>query len=111
TTNLLMFLVIFLCQVGIGWVVDLWPAHNGVYPPQAHLVAWGIMLALQAGAAVGYFWPDKARRAARLDPAEEKVGPSGSSRRRGHGGRAAARRGGGGDQFLTYVQGCPQQLR
>ncbi|CAM4218960.1 MFS transporter [Bordetella muralis] len=59
TTNLLMFLTIFLCQVGIGWVVDLWPGQGGMYPPAAHLAAWGIVLALQAAAAVWYFWPQK----------------------------------------------------
>lgn len=62
TTNLLMFMVIFLCQVGIGWVVDLWPAQSGVYPPAAHLSAWGIVLALQVASAFWYFWPGSARR-------------------------------------------------
>lgn len=65
TTNLLMFLIIFLCQVGMGWVVDLWPAQGGSYPPVAHLVAWGIVLALQVASAVWYFWPDKAGRVQR----------------------------------------------
>src|SRR3546814_13534095 len=32
TTNLLMFLTIFLCQVGMGWIVDLWPRQGAVYP-------------------------------------------------------------------------------
>lgn len=62
TTNLLMFSMIFLCQVGIGWVVDLWPAQDSAYPPAAHLSAWGIVLALQVAAACWYFWPSKAQR-------------------------------------------------
>ena len=64
TTNLLMFLIIFLCQVGMGWIVDLWPGQGGVYPPVAHLTAWGVVVALQAGAAVWYFWPKRRRPAA-----------------------------------------------
>jgi len=63
TTNLLIFIMIFLCQIGIGWIVDLWPAQGGHYPAQAHLTAWGVVLALQAGGALWYFWPS--RRAAR----------------------------------------------
>lgn len=65
TTNLLMFLIIFLCQVGMGWVVDLWPGQGGAYPPVAHLVAWSIVLALQVASAIWYFWPGKASRATR----------------------------------------------
>jgi len=61
TTNLLMFLTIFLCQVGMGWIVDLWPRQGGVYPPAAHLAAWGVVLALQAGSAIWYFWPGRRR--------------------------------------------------
>ncbi|GAB1578011.1 MFS transporter [Bordetella petrii] len=61
TTNLLMFLTIFLCQVGIGWVVDLWPRQGGAYPPAAHLSAWGVVLALQVAAAAWYFWPKRRR--------------------------------------------------
>ncbi|MVW73585.1 nitrate/nitrite transporter [Bordetella sp. 15P40C-2] len=61
TTNLLMFLMIFLCQVGIGWIVDWWPAQAGVYPPEAHVTAWSVVLALQVAAAVWYFWPVRKR--------------------------------------------------
>lgn len=63
TTNLLMFVTIFLCQVGIGWVLDLWPQRSGVYPPAAHLSAWGVVLVLQVAAACWYFWPIKPRQA------------------------------------------------
>lgn len=62
TTNLLIFLMIFLCQVGVGWVLDMWPEQGGEYPPAAHLSAWGGMLALQVAAAGWYFWPGKSRR-------------------------------------------------
>jgi len=59
TTNLLVFITIFLCQIGIGWIVDLWPAQDGHYPAQAHLAAWGVVLALQVAGAVWYFWPSR----------------------------------------------------
>ena len=62
TTNLVMFLIIFACQVGMGWVVDWWPGQGGVYPPVAHVTAWGVVLALQVIAAVWYFWPGVHRR-------------------------------------------------
>ena len=64
TTNLLIFIMIFLCQIGIGWIVDLWPAQGGRYPPQAHLAAWTVVLALQVGGTLWYFWParDASRR-------------------------------------------------
>lgn len=65
TTNLLMFITIFLCQVGMGWIVDLWPRTAGSYPPAAHLAAWGVVLALQVAAAAWYFWPGRAGAAAR----------------------------------------------
>ncbi|OZI39135.1 MFS transporter [Bordetella genomosp. 1] len=57
TTNLLMFLMIFLCQIGVGWVVDLWPGIMGGFRADAHIAAWVLLLAAQAGAAVWYFWP------------------------------------------------------
>ncbi len=56
--TLMTFLLIFLCQVGVGWILSFWqPMADGNYPPQAHLVAWGTLLALQVLAAIWYFWP------------------------------------------------------
>ncbi|OZI46312.1 MFS transporter [Bordetella genomosp. 5] len=57
TTNLLMFLMIFLCQVGVGWVVDLWPRVAGGFNADGHLAAWAVLLVAQVAAAVWYFWP------------------------------------------------------
>lgn len=62
TANLVMFMMIFACQVGIGAILDLWPNQGGHYPPQAHQAAWGVLLALQAAAAVWYFWPPRKAR-------------------------------------------------
>jgi predicted MFS family arabinose efflux permease len=55
--GLLMFFTIFLVQMAMGWIVNLWPHADRVYPPGAHLSAWGVMLVLQVMAAVWYFWP------------------------------------------------------
>ena len=56
TFNMLVFFLIFAFQNAIGWVVELWqPVAPGVYPAQAHIVAWGLVLALQVAAGIWYF--------------------------------------------------------
>ncbi len=56
--TLMTFLLIFACQVGVGWILSFWePLADGSYPPIAHQVAWGILLALQVLSAIWYFWP------------------------------------------------------
>lgn len=57
--TLLIFVLIFLCQLGVGSVLSLWPATDGHYPAVAHLVAWGILLGLQVMTAVWYFFPKR----------------------------------------------------
>lgn len=52
--TLTVFLSTFACQVGVGLVLDLWPATAGHYPRAAHLTAWGGLVALQIFAAVWY---------------------------------------------------------
>jgi len=52
--TLTVFLSTFACQVGVGLVLDLWPATAGHYPKAAHLTAWGGLVALQIFAAVWY---------------------------------------------------------
>jgi MFS family permease len=52
--TLTVFLSTFACQVGVGLVLDFWPARDGRYPAAAHLTVWGIFVALQALAAVWY---------------------------------------------------------
>lgn len=52
--TLTVFLSTFACQVGVGFVLDLWPATGGHYPKAAHLAAWAGLVALQALAAVWY---------------------------------------------------------
>ena len=54
TLTLLLFVVIFLFQWGIGLIVSSWPVHDGHYPAAAHRVAWSILIALQLTAATRY---------------------------------------------------------
>ncbi|XZR55689.1 MFS transporter [Cupriavidus oxalaticus] len=52
--TLTVFLATFACQVGVGFVLDLWPSSGGHYPKAAHLAAWGGLVALQVLAALWY---------------------------------------------------------
>ncbi|KWR89524.1 MFS transporter [Cupriavidus sp. IDO] len=52
--TLTVFLATFACQVGVGLVLDLWPATAGHYPKAAHLTVWAGLVALQVVAAVWY---------------------------------------------------------
>lgn len=62
TLTLVSFLLIFACQVGVGWILALWPTQpGGHYPVAAHQVAWSVVLALQVASAVWYCWPARRR--------------------------------------------------
>lgn len=52
--TLTVFLSTFACQVGVGFVLDLWPATSGHYPKASHLAAWAGLVVLQVLAAVWY---------------------------------------------------------
>ncbi|WP_087691610.1 nitrate/nitrite transporter [Pandoraea sp. PE-S2R-1] len=55
--TLVIFVLIFLCQVGIGAVLGAYPAHS----PNAHFTAWAALIVLQVLGAVWYFWPQRQR--------------------------------------------------
>ncbi|MBU4611390.1 MFS transporter [Achromobacter sp. GG226] len=58
TMTLSMFLMIFVCQAGVGAIVDLWPTlPDGRAPAAAHRTAWAVLLGLQLLGAAAYFWP------------------------------------------------------
>jgi predicted MFS family arabinose efflux permease len=59
TMNLVLFLLIFGFQIGVGAVLSHWPATAGHYPRAAHLSAWSILLALQLGGAIWYVLPSR----------------------------------------------------
>lgn len=63
TLTLVMFSLIFVFQSLVGSVLGHWTAREGHYPAQAHLTAWGILLATQVLAAVWYFYKPAARSA------------------------------------------------
>lgn len=45
--NLVIFLLAFVIQWGLGSLINLWPATDGVSPPEAYQCAFGVALALQ----------------------------------------------------------------
>lgn len=51
--NLLHIGTAFAVQVGVGVVVDLWPAEEGRHPAIAYQAAFGMVLALQA---IAFLW-------------------------------------------------------
>jgi len=57
TLTLVIFVLIFAFQIGVGAVLSHWPAVDGRYPAVAHFTAWGVLLALQLASAVWYVWP------------------------------------------------------
>ncbi len=62
--TLTVFLAIFVCQLGIGMVLDLWPAVQGRYPVRAHLAAWAVLVGLQGLAAIWYWMGARRHRGA-----------------------------------------------
>ncbi len=61
TLTLVIFLLIFGFQVGVGAVLSRWPLANGHYPPAAHLAAWSVLVLLQVAGAIWYVLPGGAR--------------------------------------------------
>ena len=59
--NLLHIGSAFAVQVGIGFIVELWPVESGRHPPLAYQTALGINLALQVAA---FLWFVRPRRRA-----------------------------------------------
>jgi hypothetical protein len=59
TLTLVIFVLIFGFQVGIGAFVSMWPAQGGHYPAAAHMSAWGVLIALQIASAVWYILPSR----------------------------------------------------
>ncbi|MEW6339716.1 MAG: MFS transporter [Paraburkholderia sp.] len=59
--TLVIFVLIFLCQTGVGTILSAYPAQAAAdgahYPVEAHMSAWTVLGVLQVMAAVWYFWP------------------------------------------------------
>lgn len=65
--NLLHIGSAFAVQVGIGLIVQLWPADAGRYPPIAYQTALAINLALQVGALLWFVRPERRAAGAQLN--------------------------------------------
>lgn len=59
TLTLIIFLLIFSFQIGVGAVLSRWSVAAGHYPPAAHLTAWGILIVLQIASAIWYVLPSR----------------------------------------------------
>ncbi|RDK01275.1 MFS transporter [Paraburkholderia lacunae] len=59
TLTLIIFLLIFGFQIGVGAVLSNWPASGSHYPAAAHLSAWGVLVALQVLSAIWYVLPGR----------------------------------------------------
>ena len=59
TLTLIIFLLIFGFQIGVGAILSLWPATSGHYPAAAHLSAWGVLVVLQIASAIWYMAPSR----------------------------------------------------
>ena len=57
TFTLVIFLVIFALQMGIGRALGHWPVSDGHYPLAGHQTVWFSLIALQLLAAIWYFLP------------------------------------------------------
>jgi len=57
TLTLVLFILIFGLQVGIGAMLSRWPTQGGHYPAAAHLSVWGVLIALQIASAIWYVLP------------------------------------------------------
>lgn len=56
--NMLTFIGAFAAQWGIGVIINQWPAlEGGAYHPDAHQMAFIVMIALQVAAFVYFLWP------------------------------------------------------
>ncbi|MDT6960814.1 MFS transporter [Cupriavidus sp. SZY C1] len=62
--TLTVFLATFLFQIGIGFVLDFFPAVDGHYPVAAHLWVWGALVVVQVLAAVWYLMEKREPEAA-----------------------------------------------
>jgi MFS family permease len=68
TLTLVIFVLIFAFQVGIGSALSLWPIADGHYPAIAHQTAWGVLIVLQLASAIWYVLPSRVLQKTRAVP-------------------------------------------
>ncbi|MEE3265919.1 MAG: MFS transporter, partial [SAR324 cluster bacterium] len=54
--NLLVFIVAFLLQWGIGAILEMWPATDNGYEPESYQAAIGVLVLLQATGLIWYLF-------------------------------------------------------
>jgi hypothetical protein len=59
TLTLVLFLLIFGFQVGIGAMLSFWTAEGGRYPASAHVTVWVALIGLQVASAIWYVIPSR----------------------------------------------------
>ena len=57
--NLLVFIVAFLLQWGIGAILEMWPATDNGYEPESYQTAIGVLVLLQATGLIWYLFSKK----------------------------------------------------
>lgn len=62
TLTLLLFILIFALQAGIGAVLALWPSEGGHFPAAAHRSVWSALILLELASAIPYLLPARRRR-------------------------------------------------
>ncbi|MDP6346342.1 MAG: hypothetical protein QF491_22590, partial [Alphaproteobacteria bacterium] len=60
--NVMVFVMAFAYQYGMGWIIELWPAGaDGGYPKIAYVTSFLAAIATQVVAYVWFVWPIKGR--------------------------------------------------
>ncbi|WP_277184786.1 nitrate/nitrite transporter [Caballeronia sp. BR00000012568055] len=59
TLTLVIFLLIFCFQVGVGAMLSHWPEEGGHYPVTAHVTVWALLIAIQVASAIWYVLPSR----------------------------------------------------
>ena len=54
--NLLVFMVAFILQWGIGAIIELWPTSGSGYDPESYQVAIGVLVLLQSAGLIWYLF-------------------------------------------------------
>ncbi len=60
--NLLVFIVAFILQWGIGAIIELWPPTDNGYDPESYQSAFGFLVILQAAGLMWYLFSKKIYR-------------------------------------------------
>jgi MFS family permease len=68
TLTLVLFLLIFGFQVGIGAMLSFWTAEGGRYPASAHVTVWAALIGLQVASAIWYVIPSSVLHKTRAEP-------------------------------------------